>query len=131
MRLAGAAGAEDQEIAALLDPGVALGKGQHVRLADGRYGGEIEGGEGLAVRQAGFGHMAGDAPGGALGQFVIAHRSEEAGAAPALAVGAGTELLPDAADRRQAQRVQHHRQLGGVDVAHAASPRIGIRNSSS
>jgi len=131
VRLAGAAGAEDQEIAALLDPGVALGQRHHMRLADGGYHGEVEGGEGLAVRQAGLGHMASDAPGGALGQFVVAHRGEEAGAAPALAVGAGTELLPDPADRRQAQRIQHHRQLGGIDVAHAASPRIGTRNSSS
>jgi hypothetical protein len=131
MRLAGAAGAEDQEIAALLDPGVALGQCHHVRLADGGDGSEVEGGEGLAVGQAGFGHMAGDAPGGALGQFVVANRGEKAGAAPALAVGAGAKVLPDATDRRQAQRVQHDRKLGGVDVTHAASPRIGIRSSSS
>jgi hypothetical protein len=41
----------------------------------------------------------------------------------ALAVGAGAELLPDPTDGRQAQRGQHHRQLGGIDVGHAASPR--------
>ena len=128
---AGAAGAEDQQIAALLDPGVALGQRHHMRLADGGHGGEVEGGEGLAVRQAGFGHMAGDAPGRALGQLVVAHRGEETCAAPALAVGLGAELLPDPTDRRQAQRIQHHRQLGGVDITHAASPRIGIRSNSS
>jgi hypothetical protein len=122
VRLAGAAGAEDQQIAALLDPGVALGQRHHVGFADGGHGGEVEGGEGLAVRQTGFGHMAGDAPGAALGQFMVTHRGEEAGAAPAFAIGTGAEFLPDAADRRQAQRIQHHRQLGGVDVAHAASP---------
>ena len=77
--------------------------------ANGGPGGEVEGGEGLAVRQTGFGHMTSDAPGCALGQFVVAHRGEEACAAPALAVGAGAELLPDAADRRQAQCTQHHR----------------------
>jgi len=63
--------------------------------------------------------------------LVVAHRGKEASAAPAFAIGAGAELLPDAADRWQAQRVEHHRQLGGIDVAHAASPRIGVRSSSS
>jgi hypothetical protein len=109
MRLAGTAGAEDQQIAALLDPGIALGQRHHMGPANGGHGGEVEGGEGLAVRQAGFGHMTRDAPGRALGQFVVAHRGEEACAAPALAVGTGAELLPDAADRRQAQCTQHHR----------------------
>ena len=42
--------------------------------------------------------MTRDAPGRALGQLVVAHRGEEACAAPALAVGAGAELLPDAAN---------------------------------
>ena len=41
----------------------------------------------------------------ALGEFVVAYRGEKAGAAPALAVGAGAKVLPDATDRRQAQRV--------------------------
>src|SRR5215469_15341648 len=124
-------GAEDQDIAALLDPGVAFGQRHHMGFADGENGAEVEGGESFTVRQTGFGHMASDTPGGAFGQLVVAHRGEETGTAPALAIGAGAKLLPDAADRRQAQSVQHHRQLGGVDVAHAASPRTGICSSSS
>ena len=40
-----------------------------------------------------------------------------------LAVSAAAELLPDPADSWQAQRGQHHRQLGGIDVDHAAAPR--------
>ncbi len=73
-----------------------------MRLANGGHGGEVEGGEGFAMRQSELGHMTGDAPGGTLGEFVVAHRGEETGAAPAFAIGTGAEVLPDPADRRQA-----------------------------
>ena len=79
-----------------------------------------------------FGHMAGDAPGGALGQFVLAQRGEEAGRCPS---PRGRRVAPKScqmpADRRQAQRAQHQRQLGGVDVASCGVSRAGIRSSAS
>ncbi len=102
-----------------------------MRLADGRHRGEVEGGEALALRQAGLGHVPRDAARLAVDQLMLAECGEEARAAPALAVGAGAELLPDPADGRQAQRGQHHRQLGGIDVGHAASPDTGTRSSAS
>ena len=43
MRLAGAARPEDQDVGALLDPGVAAGERRQMRLAQARGGGEVEG----------------------------------------------------------------------------------------
>ena len=131
MRLPGPTAAKDQQIAGLLEPRVACGQRHDVGPADRRHRGEVESGESLAVREAGFGHVPGDAPGGAVGQLVLAERREEAGAAPAFAVGAGAELLPEPTDGWQAQRIQHHRQLGGIDVGHSASLRTGTRSSAS
>ena len=71
-----------------------------MRLADGGHRGEIEGGEGFALRQAGLRHMPGDAARLAIGQLMLAEYGEEARAAPAFAVGMGAELPPDPADRR-------------------------------
>src|SRR3546814_5470709 len=48
VRLAGPALAEQQQVAAVLDPVVTGGEGQEVRFADAGGGVEIEGGEGLA-----------------------------------------------------------------------------------
>src|SRR3546814_1004209 len=72
VRLAGPALAEQQQVAAVLDPVVTGGEGQEVRFADAGGGVEIDGGEGLACGQAGLVAMALDAPGG-----WISHRSEE------------------------------------------------------
>src|SRR3546814_5919494 len=62
VRLAGPALAEQQQVAAVLDPVVTGGEGQEVRFADAGGGVEIEGGEGLACGQAGLVAMALDAP---------------------------------------------------------------------
>ena len=69
VRLAGAALAEQQQVATALDPFVAGSQGQEVRLADAGGGVEIEGGEGLACREAGLVAMALDAPGGTVGHL--------------------------------------------------------------
>ena len=131
MRLAGTAGAKDQQIAAPFEPGVTIGQRHDMGFADRRHHGEVESGEGLAVRQSGLSHVARDAPCAAVGQLVLAQCRQEARAAPAFAIGAGAELLPEPANGRQAQRVEHHRQLGGIDVGHAASPDTGTRSSAS
>src|SRR3546814_15407559 len=60
--LVGPARAEQQQVAAVLDPVVTGGEGQEVRFADAGGGVEIEGGEGLACGQAGLVAMALDAP---------------------------------------------------------------------
>jgi len=80
MCLARAARPEDEDVGAWLDPGVAGGQRRDVGFADRRRGGEIEGLERLAGRKAGLGHMTGDAPGGALGELVLAQDGEEAAA---------------------------------------------------
>src|SRR3546814_14119785 len=63
VRLDGPALAEQQQVAAVLDPVVTGGEGQEVRFADAGGGVEIEGGEGLACGQAGLVEMALDAQG--------------------------------------------------------------------
>ena len=47
--------------------------------------------------------MTGDAPGVPVGDLVLAQGGQEAGRAPAFAVGAGAEFLPEAPDGRQAE----------------------------
>jgi len=56
-----------------------------------------------------------------LVDLVLAKRGQEASRAPALAIGALAEILPQPGDGGQAQRAQHHRQLGGVDRGHGAT----------
>ena len=120
MRLAGALGPNNRMLAPAR-ASVALGQGHHVRLADSRHRGEVDGGELLpeAVRTR---PCAGDAARLTIGQLMLAERGEEARAAPSFAVGAGAELLPDPADGRQAH-ASASPALGGIDVGHAASPR--------
>ena len=123
MRLAAAGRAEQQQIAAVLEPGIAGGKRHEMRLAEHRHGGEIEGVEGLAGRQASLGKMALDAAAGALAYLQLGERGEQPRRRPALLVRACGDVGPHAADRRQAQLVEQHGQPGGVDfdAAHAAA----------
>jgi hypothetical protein len=126
MTLAGARRAETQDVGALFDPVIGFGERQQVRLAHRRHGCEVEAGEGLAGRQAGFPQVPGDAPLGALGQFVLAECGKIAGSTPAFGIGALGEALPVPADGRQVQCRQHQRQARRIDAGHPASP-DGIR----
>ena len=101
MRLADPGRAEDQDVGALLEPGIAGGEGQDVRLADPRHGGEVEGGERLLGRQAGFEAMPLDPPRDALGELVLDQGGEEPGGGPALLVGTLGEA-PARGDARSA-----------------------------
>ena len=88
------------------------------------HGLEVEGVEGLAGRQPGFGEMAFDAAAAALGHLVLGESGEEACGRPAFLVGLGGELGPDQLDGGQPQLGEEQREAGGVDGIgrlHAAS----------
>jgi hypothetical protein len=71
MALAAAGRAEEEQIGALLEPGVAGGNRHDLGPGDHRHGLELEGVEGLARQEVGFGEMALDAAAIALGEFVF------------------------------------------------------------
>jgi hypothetical protein len=52
MRLAGPARSEQQDVGALLEPGITAGKRRHMRMADHRHAGEVEAAERLARWQS-------------------------------------------------------------------------------
>src|SRR4029077_1120077 len=64
MALAAAGRTEEEQIGALLEPGVAGGNRHDLGPGDHRHGLELEGVEGLARQEAGFGETALDAAGG-------------------------------------------------------------------
>ena len=65
-----------------------LGPGDH------RHGLELEGVEGLARQEVGFGEMALDAAAIALGEFVFGDGGEETGSGPAFLIGLFGEFGP-------------------------------------
>jgi hypothetical protein len=86
MALADAGWAEEQDVLASVDPGVALGEGDEARLADHRQDGEVEGVEGFAGRQARLLGVACDTPLQALGDLVLGQCCEESRGGPAFGV---------------------------------------------
>jgi hypothetical protein len=96
-----------------------MGPGDH------RHGLELEGVEGLARQEVGFGEMALDAAAIALGEFVFRDGGEETGSGPTFLIGLFGEFGPYELDRRKTQFVEKDAKLGGIDGAvrlHAASP---------
>ena len=84
----------------------------------------------LAGRQAGLGQMTGDPARRPLGQLMLAQRGEKAGAAPALAVGAAAELLPDAGrSSAGAASVSITGSLAASTSIMRRSPRIGVEQA--
>ena len=59
--------------------------------------------------------MALDAPSSALGELVLDEWGEEAGRGLAFGIDSLGEALPQLVDPRQAQLIEHHRELNGVD----------------
>ena len=114
MALSAAGRPEQQQIGAFVEPGVAGGDGHDLGLGDHRHGIEVEGVEGLAGRQAGFGEMPLDAAAITLGQFMLGDSSQEAGGGPAFLVGLLGELRPERLDGRQAQFVEHDGEPCGI-----------------
>ena len=115
--------AEQQEVGAVVEPGVARRQRHHLRLRDHRHGFEVEGGEGLAGGQAGLGHMPLDAAAAAVGELVLGEGCQEAGRGPALLVGLRGEFGPDRLDARQAQFGQQQFDARGVDGGRGRSCR--------
>jgi hypothetical protein len=102
-------------------------------LTDDRDGLKVEGVDGLARRQPGFGEMAFDAASTALGRLMLGKRRQEARRRPALLVGLSGEISPDQLDGRKSQLDQQQREAGGVDGVgrlHAAPPVRTVPSSS-
>ena len=114
MRFAAARRAEEDQVGAFFEPGVASGKRHDLGFRDHRHGVEVEAVEGLGRRQAGVVEMAGYAPARALGDLMLGQGDEEACGGPSLLVGARGEVGPDELDRRKAQLDQEQGEPGGV-----------------
>src|SRR5215211_132725 len=69
--VAGSGRAEQDQIGAPVQPGIARCQRHDLGLADDRNGLEVEGIDGLARRQLGFGEMPFDAATAAFGYFVL------------------------------------------------------------
>ena len=114
---------EQQQVGALVQPGIAGGQGRDARSAQHGHMGEIEAVERLVRRQARFGQVALDAPLHPFSHLQLGKSGEEACGGPALAVGPLGHLGPQAADGGQAQLAQQQRQPGDVhlDAAHGCA----------
>ena len=110
VRLAGSGRAEDQQIGAPVEPFVAGGEGQEMRLAEHRYGGEVEAIEGLAGRQTGLGEVTLDATPGTLGELELGQGGQQASGRPSLPIGTLGELRPETGDGGQPQLGHEERQ---------------------
>jgi hypothetical protein len=125
--------AEQDQIGSHAQPSVAGGESHDLRLADHVNGFEVEGVDGLAGRQSGFGKMAFDAPPRALGDLMLGERGKEARRRPSFLVGLGGEVGPDQLDGGKPQFGQEQRDAGGVDGIgrlHAAPPSRTVPSSS-
>jgi len=71
---------EQQQIGALVKPGVAGGKRHDLGLADHGHGLEVKGVEGLAGREPGFGKMAFEAAPSTLGNLMFGQSGQKAAA---------------------------------------------------
>ena len=125
--------AEHDQIGAFFEPAVAGGKRHDLGLADDRNGIEVEGVEGLAGRQSGFGKMAFDTAPSALGHLMLGERGKEASRRLAFLVGLGGEVGPDQFDGGKSQLGEEQLDAGGVDGIgrpHAALPARTVPSSS-
>ncbi len=133
MALAGAGRPEQDQIGTHAQPGIAGGERHDLGLADHWDGLEVEGVDGLAGRQPGFGEMAFDAAASALGHLMLGQRGKETRRRPSFLVGLGGEVGPDQLDGGQPQLGQEQRDAGGVDGIgrlHAALPTRTVPSSS-
>ena len=115
---------EEEEVGALAEREVPGREGHHLGLGEHGDGGELEVGEALAGEQPGVAQMPLDPPAGALGEFVLGQRGEEARRRPALRIRPLAELLPQLLHGGQAQFAQHQAQLDPVHP-HGRGGRLG------
>ena len=92
---------EEQQVGALIEPGVARGQGPDLSLTDHGHGVEVKVIEGLSYGEAGLFDVAPNAPVCAFGDLVLCDRRQEAGGWPAFFVSPGGEVGPDDLDRRE------------------------------
>jgi hypothetical protein len=132
--LAAAGRPEQEDVGPGLEPHVAGGEGHHLRLGEDRHAVEVEGGERLARRQPGLGHVPLDAAALAVGGLVLGQGGEEAGGGPALLVGLLGELRPDGLDAGEAQLGEQELDAGGIDgigfAGHAAISSLVLAGTS-
>ena len=123
MTLAAAGRAEQNQIGALVQPGIAGGERHDLGLADHRNGIEVEGVDGFAGRQPSLGKMTLDTPAAALGHLVLGQGGKEARRRPSLLVGLGGNRRPDLLDGGQPQLGEKQFDAGGIDRDRSASCR--------
>src|ERR1700733_3132245 len=97
---------KQQRIGSLAEPDITGGKCHDVSLAEHWHGIEVETIERFVRRQTGFGEMSLDPVPGALGDFEFDERREEAYCEPALFIGPGDDVPPEAVDGGLPQFVQ-------------------------
>ena len=83
-------------------------------FADYRNGLEVEGVQGLAGRQPGFGEMAFQAAATALGNLVFGQCCQKTPDRPAFLVGLGSKRGPDLFDGRQPELSKEQRDTSGI-----------------
>src|SRR5258708_12853829 len=94
MALAAARRAEEQDIGAFLQPGIAGCQRHHLRFRDHWHDLEVEGGERLAGGQPRLGEMPLEAAAATVGHLVLAQYREEAGPRPTFLIGLLSRLRP-------------------------------------
>src|SRR5260370_38028264 len=87
MALAAARRAEEQDIGAFLQPGIAGCQRHHLRFRDHWHDLEVEGGERLAGGQPRLGEMPLEAAAATVGPLVLGEYREEAGRGPNFLIG--------------------------------------------
>ena len=124
MALAAARRTEQQQVGAVVEPGIAGGERHDLRLADDRHGLEVEGVEALAGRQPGLGEMAFQAAAVALGHLVLDQCRQEAGRRPTLLVGLRGERRPhllDGGEPHLGKEQLDTRDVDGIGGLHGAA----------
>ena len=125
MGFAPAGRAEQDQVGACLQPAVSGDKRYDTGFGNGWNGVEVEAGQGLARRQAGFGEVALDPPLPAFSDLVFGEGCKQPRGGPAFLVGPFSEAGPEVLDGWQAQFIEQEvqtRRVDGIRGGHAASP---------
>src|SRR5207302_343254 len=116
-------GPNNSKIGAVVQPRIAGGQCHDLGLADHGNGLEVEGVEGFAGWQPGFGEVAFEAAAAALGNLMFGQCCQETGRRPAFLVGLGGERGPDLFDSGQPQFGEKQldtSSVAGIGRSHAA-----------
>src|SRR5947209_7350412 len=133
MALAAARRPEEQQIGAVVEPGVTGGERHYLGFADHRDGLKVKGVEGLAWRQPGFSEVAFEPAPAAFGNLMFGQCCQEASCRPAFLVGLGGKGSPDQFYRGQPQLGEKQLDTGSVarvGRSHAAPTSWTVLSSS-